>query len=58
VHAGDIVFVPRDTWIGAENVGPEHLTLASVYSSPGYEEYLRGVSVVAGQPVTPLSQQK
>src|SRR5450631_1226054 len=58
VHAGDIIFVPRDTWIGAENVGPEHLTLASVYSSPGYEEYLRSVSVVAGQPVMPLSQEE
>jgi oxalate decarboxylase/phosphoglucose isomerase-like protein (cupin superfamily) len=58
VHAGDIIFVPRNTWIGAENVGPEHLTLASVYSAPGYEEYLRSVSVLAGQPVTPLSQEE
>lgn len=25
-HAGAIVFIPRDTWIGMENIGKDHLT--------------------------------
>ena len=32
LHAGDIIFVPRGTWIGAENSGAEHATLAGVSS--------------------------
>jgi hypothetical protein len=54
VHAGDMIFIPRDTWIGAENIGTEHINLTSVYSAPGYEEYLRAVSVIVVQPVAPL----
>jgi hypothetical protein len=31
-------------------------TFFTLYSAPGCEEYLRAVSVIAGQPVAPLSK--
>ena len=54
-HAGAVVFIPKDTWIGVENVDKARLTLTGVLSAPGYEEYLRAISVPAGKPVAPLS---
>jgi quercetin dioxygenase-like cupin family protein len=56
VHAGGTVFIPSDNWIGLENIGKDHLTLISVWSAPGYEDYLRAISVPVGEPVTPLSK--
>ena len=55
-QAGAIVFIPRDTWVGVENVGKGQLTVTAVFSETGYEEYLRAISVLKGQPVTPLSK--
>ncbi len=55
-HAGTIVFIPSDTWIGMENVGKEHLTHIDVWSAPGFQEYMRAISVSAGEPVVPLSK--
>ena len=54
-HAGAMVFIPKNTWIGVENVGSGHLISTGVLSAPGYEDYLRAISVPAGQPVVPLS---
>jgi quercetin dioxygenase-like cupin family protein len=55
-HAGAIVFIPSDTWIGMENVGKDHLTHIDVWSAPGFQEYMRAISVSAGEPVVPLSK--
>jgi quercetin dioxygenase-like cupin family protein len=55
-HAGAIVFIPSDTWIGMENVGKDHLTHIDVWSAPGFQEYMRAISVPAGKPVAPLSK--
>jgi len=55
-QTGAVVFIPRDTWIGMENVGKGQLTVTSIFSEPGYEDYLRAISVPRGQPVTPLSK--
>jgi quercetin dioxygenase-like cupin family protein len=55
-QAGAIVFIPAGTWIGVENIGKGHLISTGVFSAPGYEEYLRAISVPAGQPNTPLSK--
>jgi quercetin dioxygenase-like cupin family protein len=54
-HAGAIVFIPQDTWIGVENLGNEHLIITGIMSEPGYEEYLRAISAPAGEPIVPLS---
>jgi quercetin dioxygenase-like cupin family protein len=55
-HAGAIVFIPHDTWIGMENVGNDRLTHIDVWSAPGFQEYMRSISVPIGQPVVPLSK--
>jgi len=55
-HAGTVVFIPRNTWISMDNVGKDKLTHTDVFSSPGYEQYLRSISVPEGQPIVPLSK--
>jgi quercetin dioxygenase-like cupin family protein len=57
-QAGAIVFIPSDTWISLENIGKDHLTQIGVWSAPGYEDYMRAISVPAGEPVTPLSKEE
>lgn len=51
-----IVFIPRDTWISATNTGAKNVHVTAVFSRHGFERYMRAISVVEGQPVTPLSQ--
>src|SRR5262249_41928857 len=36
VHGGAIVFIPRNTWIGMENVGNDHLKHIDVWSAPAF----------------------
>ncbi|HKD49253.1 MAG TPA: cupin domain-containing protein [Candidatus Acidoferrum sp.] len=48
VHAGAIVFIPSDTWISLKNTGNEKIDLAFVFSDPGYDEFMRCVSVPEG----------
>jgi quercetin dioxygenase-like cupin family protein len=55
-HTGAIVFIPSGTWIGMENIGKDHLTHIDVWSAPGFQEYMRAISVPAGKPVVPLSK--
>jgi hypothetical protein len=55
-RAGAIVFIPKDTWIGLQNIGEGHLTSSGVLSAPGYEEYLRAISAPEGKPAVPLSK--
>ena len=50
VHAGAVVFIPSDTWISLKNTGNENINLAFVFSDPGYDEFMRCVSVPAGNP--------
>jgi quercetin dioxygenase-like cupin family protein len=56
VHAGGIVFIPSDTWIGMENIGKDRLTHVDIWSTHGFEEYMRAISAPAGSPITPLSK--
>lgn len=55
-RAGAVVFIPHDTWIGMENIGKEPLTHIDVWSAPGYQEYMRAISVPKGEPIIPLSK--
>ena len=58
VHAGSVVFIPSETWIGLKNTGDENISLAFVFSAPGFEEFQRCVSVPAGSPAPPLSREE
>ena len=39
VKAGDVVFVPRDTWHGLDNTSNENLQMVFQYTPAGFEEY-------------------
>lgn len=54
-HAGAVVFIPSGTWIGLENTGSENVSLAFVFSDPGFDDYLRCTSVVTGEASSKLT---
>lgn len=56
VHAGAIVFIPANTWISAENIGSDVLSFFAVFSAPGFEEFMRAVSIRAGEKNVPMSE--
>src|SRR5438876_3147689 len=54
VGPGGTVYIPHDVRVSLR-VGPDSLGLVFIFSRSGFEQYLREVSVLAGQPVVPLS---
>jgi quercetin dioxygenase-like cupin family protein len=65
VHLGDIVkdvgggamvFIPPGTWISVDNIGEEPVSLIAIFSAPGYEEYMRAISIREGETHSPLSK--
>lgn len=52
---GATIFVPKHVRVALRNTGAGPVSIAFVFSKPGFEEYLRDTSVPEGQPVTPLS---
>jgi|SRR5271155_3267635 len=55
VHAGATVFIPANTWIAVSNIGSDSIELLSIFSAPGFEEYMRAGSVREGEKNVPLS---
>jgi len=55
VASGATVYMPRNTVVGLQNTGTEPLRIVAIFSQPGYEEYLREISVPEGQTPTPLT---
>jgi quercetin dioxygenase-like cupin family protein len=56
VHGGATVFIPANTWVSVDNIGPDPIALTFVFSAPGFEEFLRATSARAGEKNIPLSQ--
>ncbi len=56
VGAGATVFIPPGTWISVDNIGKEPVSLIAIFSEPGYEEYMRAISVREGESNSPLSK--
>ncbi|PWT84984.1 MAG: hypothetical protein C5B58_03820 [Acidobacteria bacterium] len=56
VGPGASVFIPPDTWISTEVIGTEPVSLIAIFSEPGFEQYMRAISVREGEPNTPLSK--
>jgi quercetin dioxygenase-like cupin family protein len=52
---GATIYIPKHVRIAMRNTGNEPVSIAFVFSKPGFEAYLRDTSVPEGQPVTPLS---
>jgi quercetin dioxygenase-like cupin family protein len=56
VHAGATVFIPAGTWISVSNIGNDQISMTAIFSSPGFEEYMRAGSVREGEKNVPLSK--
>lgn len=54
IGLGATIYIPHDVTVSLR-VGPDSLGLVFVFSHPGFEQYLRDVSVLEGQLVVPLS---
>lgn len=50
------IFIPRRTWVTIENAGAETVRLLAIFNRPGFERFLRCISVPAGTPVHALTQ--
>ena len=55
VSAGTVIYLPRNTSVRLRNTGSGSLRIVAIFSQPGYEEYMRDISVPAGQAANPLS---
>jgi len=58
VTSGATIYMPRNTVVTLRNTGTEPLKIVAMFSQPGYEEYLREISVPEGQTATPLSAEE
>ncbi|MEP6917209.1 MAG: cupin domain-containing protein [Acidobacteriota bacterium] len=58
LHAGGLVFIPANTWIGGKNVGTEPIALTFVFSAPGFDETMRCNSVPAGETPTVITPEE
>ena len=56
VGPGTTVFIPPDTWVSIDNIGTESVSLIAIFSEPGFEEYMRAISVREGEANSPLSK--
>jgi quercetin dioxygenase-like cupin family protein len=56
VHAGATVFIPANTWISLSNIGKDTISLVVVFSTPGFEEFLRACSVREGENNVPMTE--
>ncbi len=56
LHAGGLVFIPANTWIGLKNISAEPLSVTFIFSAPGFEEFQRCISVPAAETPTPMTE--
>ena len=57
LHAGGIVFIPANTWIGLKNTSNQLMSVTFIFSAPGFEEFQRCISVPAGTNPTPMTEE-
>ena len=59
VKAGDVAFVPKDTWHGLDNTGKENLVMVFQYSPAGFEEYfIENASQIEGAPTKEKTEEE
>jgi quercetin dioxygenase-like cupin family protein len=56
VHAGSTVYVPAGTWISVSNIGKDDISLVSVFSATGFEDFMRAGSAREGEKNVPMSE--
>jgi quercetin dioxygenase-like cupin family protein len=55
VHAGGVVFIPTDTWVTMAVTGSDSVNITFIFSSPGFEQFMRAESVREGEKNIPLT---
>jgi quercetin dioxygenase-like cupin family protein len=55
VLAGATIYMPRNTSVRLKNTGTQPLRIIAIFSQPGYESYMRDISVPEGEVATPLT---
>lgn len=55
LHEGGMIFAPVNTWMALQNTGTDDIHLIFIYSSPGFEEYMRCTSISLGEMTAQLS---
>ena len=55
LHAGGMIFIPAYTWVSLKVVGDDTVSMAFVFSAPGFENLMRCESVPAGEKPTPTT---
>jgi quercetin dioxygenase-like cupin family protein len=58
LHAGGLVFIPANTWIGLKNISAEPVSVTFIFSDPGFEEFQRCISVSSTNTPTPMSEEE
>src|SRR4029077_2331270 len=56
VHGGATVFIPAGTWISVANIGSDVISLAFIFSAPGFDDFMRAESVREGEKNVPVSK--
>lgn len=56
VSAGATIYIPKDVRVTLRNTGTEPLSIAFIFSKPGFDMFLREMSAPEGQPFEPLSE--
>ena len=57
LHAGGLVFIPADTWIGLKNISTQPLSVTFIFSAPGFDQFQRCISVPASETPTPMTKE-
>lgn len=52
---GAIIYIPRDFPVSIQNTGQEPVAIAFVFSAPGFETFMRDMSVPEGEAVVPIA---
>ena len=55
IGPGTIIFMPPNTGVRLTNDGGRPISLVAIFSRPGFDKYQRDISVLAGEPATPLT---
>jgi quercetin dioxygenase-like cupin family protein len=55
LHAGGLVFIPANTWVGLKNTSTEPLDVTFIFSAPGFDDFQMCISVPAGETPTPMT---
>jgi quercetin dioxygenase-like cupin family protein len=55
LHAGGMVFIPAYTWVSIKPVGNDTVSIAFVFSAPGFENLMRCESVPLNEKPTPTT---